>query len=56
MTLATVPVVDRAELSHWVRDARTRTLALVSDLSDVQWMGPRLAIVNPIRCRNRNPA
>jgi len=32
-----------------LRDARARTLELVRDLDDVQWMGPRLAIVNPIR-------
>src|SRR5690349_10973962 len=31
-----------------LRDARSRTLALVSDLDDAQWMGPRLAIVNPM--------
>src|SRR4051812_5088013 len=30
-------------------DARERTLVLVSDLDDARWMGPRLAIVNPIR-------
>jgi gamma-glutamyl hercynylcysteine S-oxide synthase len=29
-------------------DARDRTLALTSGLDDAQWMGPRLAIVNPI--------
>jgi len=29
-------------------DARERTLALTSGLDDAQWMGPRLAIVNPI--------
>jgi iron(II)-dependent oxidoreductase len=28
-------------------DARARTLELVRDLTDAQWMGPRLAIVNP---------
>jgi iron(II)-dependent oxidoreductase len=32
-----------------LRDSRVRTLALVEDLDDEQWMGPRLAIVNPIR-------
>ena len=31
-----------------LRDARARTLGLVSDLDDAQWLGPRLAIVNPI--------
>jgi iron(II)-dependent oxidoreductase len=30
-------------------DARSRTHALVLDLEDEQWMGPRLPIVNPIR-------
>lgn len=40
--------VDR-ELAAWVADARARTIALVDDLSDAQWMGPRLAIVNPPR-------
>lgn len=30
-------------------DARARTLELVGDLDDAQWMGPRLPIVNPIR-------
>jgi iron(II)-dependent oxidoreductase len=29
-------------------DARDRTFALTFDLDDAQWMGPRLAIVNPI--------
>ncbi|HEY6462545.1 MAG TPA: selenoneine synthase SenA [Polyangiaceae bacterium] len=31
-----------------LRDARARTLELVSDLDDTQWKGPRLAIVNPM--------
>src|SRR6266851_10227176 len=31
-----------------LREARERTLDLVSDLSDEQLMGPRLAIVNPL--------
>jgi iron(II)-dependent oxidoreductase len=34
-------------LAAWVQDARRRTLALVSDLTDEQLLGPRLAIVNP---------
>ena len=29
-------------------DARARSLALVADLDDVRWLGPRLAIVNPL--------
>jgi iron(II)-dependent oxidoreductase len=32
-----------------VEDARARTVALVSDLLDEQWIGPQLAIVNPLR-------
>jgi ergothioneine biosynthesis protein EgtB len=31
-----------------LRDARERTLLLVGDLDDAQWIGPRLPIVNPI--------
>ena len=31
-----------------LEEARARTLALVEDLDDAQWLGPRLAIVNPI--------
>jgi iron(II)-dependent oxidoreductase len=31
-----------------LRDARARTLALSTDLDDAQWIGPRLAIVNPM--------
>src|SRR5262245_5966376 len=30
-----------------LRDARAHTLALLEDLSDEQWLGPELAIVNP---------
>src|SRR2546429_4464370 len=41
------PTLD--ELATWVADARRRTFALVDDLSDEQLMGPRLAIVNPLR-------
>lgn len=36
-------------LSADLLDARARTLELVLDLDDDQWMGERLAIVNPIR-------
>src|SRR6185369_15145665 len=32
-----------------LRDARARLLDLVLDLDDERWLGPRLAIVNPIR-------
>ena len=37
-----------AALAAWVRDARERSLELVSDLSDEELVGPRLAIVNPL--------
>ncbi|HKW33439.1 MAG TPA: selenoneine synthase SenA [Candidatus Acidoferrum sp.] len=37
-----------AELAAWVRDARQKTLDVVSDLSDEQLMGPQLRIVNPL--------
>ncbi|MCH7922582.1 MAG: ergothioneine biosynthesis protein EgtB, partial [Nitrospinae bacterium] len=37
-----------AELAEWVRDVRTRTIELVSDLDDEQIMGPRLPIINPL--------
>src|SRR5262245_24523626 len=36
-------------LAGWLKDARARTLALVGDLEGEQWLGPRLAIVNPPR-------
>ncbi len=35
-------------LQEWLLDARERTLALVQDLNDEQWMGPRLMTVNPL--------
>ncbi len=37
------------ELVSALRETRSRTLALVGDLSDEQWLGPRLPIVNPLR-------
>lgn len=37
-----------SELAHVLIDARARTLALVSDLTDEQLMGPRLPIMNPL--------
>ena len=37
-----------AELAAWVREARQKTLEVVSDLSDEQLMGPQLRIVNPL--------
>src|SRR5262252_7525070 len=36
-------------LAAWVRDARQRTLAMVAGLQGEALMGPRLAIVNPLR-------
>jgi iron(II)-dependent oxidoreductase len=48
---AKAPVTEttRETLAAWVRDARERTLRLATDLSDEQWLGPRLSIVNPLR-------
>ena len=43
-----VTEVDAALLAENMRDARARTLELVSDLSDQQLIGPRLDIVNPM--------
>jgi iron(II)-dependent oxidoreductase len=37
------------EILEQLVEARTRTLDLVEDLSDEQLMGPRLAIINPLR-------
>ncbi|PYU88383.1 MAG: hypothetical protein DMG08_25665 [Acidobacteria bacterium] len=37
------------QLMEMVREARERTFGLVADLADEQLMGPRLAIVNPLR-------
>ena len=36
------------DLALWVKDAREKTLALVSDLADEQLIGPKLPIVNPL--------
>ncbi len=38
---------DVGELIACLRDARGRTLALLEDLDDEQWLGPELASVNP---------
>jgi iron(II)-dependent oxidoreductase len=38
-----------ARLAELVVEARERTLTLAADLTDEQWLGPRLAIVNPLR-------
>jgi len=37
-----------AKLMDQLREARSRTLALVGDLTDEELMGPRLAMVNPL--------
>src|SRR5690348_17952863 len=37
------------DLSSALQEARERTLELISDLTDQQMIGPRLAIVNPLR-------
>jgi iron(II)-dependent oxidoreductase len=37
------------QLIRALQEARARTLELVSDLSDEQMVGPRLAVVNPLR-------
>ncbi|MFQ5881092.1 MAG: selenoneine synthase SenA [Candidatus Methylomirabilales bacterium] len=42
------PKGSASELAHVLTDARARTLELVSDLTDEQMIGPRLAIVNPL--------
>jgi len=42
-------VPERDELLIHLRDARDRTRELVAGLSDEQLIGPRLAIVNPLR-------
>ncbi|MGH9434464.1 MAG: selenoneine synthase SenA [Terriglobia bacterium] len=40
---------SRHELVSALQEARARTLELISDLTDEQMIGPRLAIVNPLR-------
>jgi iron(II)-dependent oxidoreductase len=37
------------QIAAWMDDVRQRTLALVAGLDEQQLMGPRLAIVNPLR-------
>jgi iron(II)-dependent oxidoreductase len=37
------------QLIEALREARTRTLELVADLTDAQLVGPRLPIINPLR-------
>jgi len=41
--------VSTAYLIDTMKDARSRTLELVGDLTDEQLMGPKLPIVNPLR-------
>jgi gamma-glutamyl hercynylcysteine S-oxide synthase len=41
--------LTKTELVDLLREARTRTLELIADLSDEQMIGPRLTIVNPLR-------
>ena len=48
------PALDREpagprELAACLRDARARSLLLIEDLDDAQWLGPKLPIVNPPR-------
>jgi iron(II)-dependent oxidoreductase len=40
---------DSQHLILQLEDARSRALTLIEDLNDAQLMGPRLAIVNPLR-------
>lgn len=42
-------MISASYLIEQLKDARARTLALVAGLTDVQLMGPRLPIVNPLR-------
>ena len=46
--LAKVVNTTAADLAPMLTDARTRTLALVEDLTDDQLTGPRLPIVSPL--------
>jgi iron(II)-dependent oxidoreductase len=48
--MATQPIQQStAELYTSLQEARARTLELIEDLTDEQMIGPRLAIVNPLR-------
>jgi len=51
MTGSTQPTdaISATQLSQELKEARERTLMLVSDLTDEQLIGPRLTIVNPLR-------
>src|SRR5262245_18634323 len=43
------PSRSNIQLATALLEARARTLELVADLNDEQMIGPRLAIVNPLR-------
>src|SRR5499433_2496604 len=45
----TTPSRSNIQLLLALQEARARTLELVDDLNDEQMIGPRLAIVNPLR-------
>jgi gamma-glutamyl hercynylcysteine S-oxide synthase len=50
LTMATRPMQEPAtDLYNALYEARQRTLELIEDLTDEQMIGPRLAIVNPLR-------
>src|ERR1041384_4602024 len=49
MKMSTQQKRSTIQLIQALQEARTRTLELVADLSDEQMIGPRLAIVNPLR-------
>ncbi|MEK6284354.1 MAG: selenoneine synthase SenA [Acidobacteriota bacterium] len=46
---ASATTASTDQILEALREARDRTLELVADLSDDQLLGPRLAIVNPLR-------
>src|SRR6266550_510201 len=48
MVLTARSRVTKAQLIEALKEARARTLELVSDLRDEQLIGPRLQIVNPL--------
>src|SRR5262245_35156487 len=35
-------------LVNWIQDSRRRTLNLIEDLTDLELLGPRLSIINPL--------
>src|SRR5215813_13741574 len=49
MTIEAMSINSNDQLLCALQEARARTLELVHDLSDEQMVGPRLAIVNPLR-------